>query len=189
MRSAFLISPGGPDGDKAGKDKSRVGRSQSQRPAGDRERGARRPTAASCKVSGRDAGAQPELVGGTGGTNITSATSPPGGASAALQPETGDGPDVQPEETSAPPLRRGDGGTRGKDELESGPASEPREGAESAQLPEGNTNSDCSTRWLSSFLMSTAHLPSRGVRQSYIHLKVMLHNEPVVFGMHGGLSV
>nr|XP_040054281.1 SH2 domain-containing protein 3C isoform X3 [Gasterosteus aculeatus aculeatus] len=146
LRRKDRKSKGGPDGDKAGKDKSRVGRSQSQRPAGDRERGARRPTAASCKVSGRDAGAQPELVGGTGGTNITSATSPPGGASAALQPETGDGPDVQPEETSAPPLRRGDGGTRGKDELESGPASEPREGAESAQLPEGNTNSDCSTR-------------------------------------------
>ncbi|XP_062414819.1 SH2 domain-containing protein 3C isoform X2 [Pungitius pungitius] len=118
----------GPDGDKTGKDKSRIGRSQSQRPAGDRDRVApRRPT-----------DAWPRPTGEADLKDITSATSPSGGASDALHPETGHKPDVRPEGTS---LSRGGGDeTRGKDELESGPASEPQEGAQSAELPGGNSH-------------------------------------------------
>ncbi|KAL6097000.1 sh2d3c [Pungitius sinensis] len=137
----------GPHGEKTGKDKISIGRSQSQRPAGDRDRVARWPTEASRGVSGGDAEAAADTALGTDGKarprptgetdvkDITSATSPSGGASAALQPETGD------KWTSPPPLGRGGGDeTRGKDELESGPASEPREGAESTELPGGNSH-------------------------------------------------
>ncbi|XP_031711380.1 SH2 domain-containing protein 3C isoform X2 [Anarrhichthys ocellatus] len=149
---------GGPSSNKKSKDKSSIGRSQSQRPAGD-QCVSRRPTAASSKVSGDEAGAkadtglckgsltdpktQPEPTGGTSVTNTISAMSPSGGSTAALQPETCDKQNLNPKETFSPPLSRGDDQTQEKDELDSGPAPDPKVEAESRDVTEGNPNSDC----------------------------------------------
>ncbi|XP_075935796.1 SH2 domain-containing protein 3C isoform X1 [Anarhichas minor] len=150
---------GGPSSNKKSKDKSSIGRSQSQRTAGDQDWVPGRSTAASSKVSGDEAGAkadtglskgsltdpqtQPEPTGGTGVTNTISAMSPSGGSTAALQPETCDKQNVNPKETLSPPLSRGDDQTHEKDELDSGPAPDPKVEAESRDVTEGNPNSDC----------------------------------------------
>lgn len=162
--SAFISIPdapsssvGAPTSSKKSKDKSGISRSQSQRPAGNKDPPRSTPT--SPKVPGDDAGvkadtrlsqdsvpdpkSQPEPASEPNVTNtqitISGPTpacgdvSPSGGSSGALQPETCDTQaGVAHEETSSPPLRQeSDGG------LESGPVSEPREEAESRDLTDG----------------------------------------------------
>ncbi|XP_034403173.1 SH2 domain-containing protein 3C isoform X2 [Cyclopterus lumpus] len=150
-------SKGGPSSNKNSKDKSSIGRSQSQRPAGDQDRAPRRPTS---KDSGDEAGAkadtglgkdsftdpetQPEPTRETDVTSTLSAMPSSGGSSVALQPETCDEQNLNPEETSSPPPSReeDESWTRENDELESGPASDPKVEAESRELTEGNPHSD-----------------------------------------------
>ncbi|XP_068430582.1 SH2 domain-containing protein 3C [Clinocottus analis] len=146
-------SKGGPSSNKKSKDKSSIGRSQSQRPAGDQDRGPQRPAAASPKVSSDEAGAkagtglskdsfaepksQPEP---TGETNV--GMPPSGGPSGALQPETCGEQRFNPEETSSPLLSREDDQTwtQKHDELESEPAADPKVEAESRELTGENPN-------------------------------------------------
>ncbi|XP_068561938.1 SH2 domain-containing protein 3C isoform X1 [Cebidichthys violaceus] len=139
----------GPSSSKKSKDKSGIGRSQSQRPAGDQDRGLRRPTAASSKVSGDEADTglgkgsltDPKTQSEpTGGTGVTNTMSPSGGSRAALQPESCDEQNLKPKETSSPPLIRGDDQTH---ESESGPAPDPKVEAERRELTEANPHSDC----------------------------------------------
>ncbi|XP_037608997.1 SH2 domain-containing protein 3C isoform X2 [Sebastes umbrosus] len=109
MKRRDKSNKGGPESNK--KSKSSINRSQSQRPAGEKDRGKPpRPTAASSKVAGDESGAkadtwlnkdslpdpktQPEPTGETNVTNTpntipgpVSATSPSGGSGDALQPE------------------------------------------------------------------------------------------------------
>ncbi|XP_051269446.1 SH2 domain-containing protein 3C isoform X1 [Dicentrarchus labrax] len=106
----------GPSSSKKSKDKSGISRSQSQRPAGDRDRGPQKLTASSFKVAGDearvkadtglskdslpDSKTQPEPTGEANVTNSQSTisapkaacedVSPSGGSSAPLQPETCD---------------------------------------------------------------------------------------------------
>ncbi|XP_054468448.1 SH2 domain-containing protein 3C isoform X2 [Anoplopoma fimbria] len=154
-------SKGGPSSSKKGKEKSSISRSQSQRPAGERDPRPLKLTAASTRVCRDEAGAkadnelskdsltdprtQPGPTGETDVTNTISAMSPSGGSSAALQPETSDKQNMTSEEMSSVPLSRGDDQTqtREDDVLEPGPVSDPKEEAESRVLTEGNSKSDC----------------------------------------------
>lgn len=153
---------------KKSKDKGSINRSQSQRPAG--QQNCRSPTlsTSSSKVieeeavvkvdtgfnqdSLTDPKAQPEPAGGSNVTNTKNSSSeatsgfedvsPPGGSSAALQP------DLSPEETSSPPLNQGSDQiqTHEGDGLESVSVSKPEVLAESRELSKGadkgNQNSD-----------------------------------------------
>ncbi|XP_042364684.1 SH2 domain-containing protein 3C isoform X1 [Plectropomus leopardus] len=107
-----------------------------------------------CKDSLADPKTQTEPTGEANGTNIQNATtgpaaagedvSPSSGPSAALQPDTCDGqgviqtgPDVNPEETSSPPVSPGKDLTQTPEDDELEPVSEPKEEAESRKLTEG----------------------------------------------------
>ncbi|XP_041816234.1 SH2 domain-containing protein 3C isoform X2 [Chelmon rostratus] len=85
----------------------------------------------------------------SGPTAASEDVSPSGGSSAALQPEICDkkdatqaGEDLDPEETSSPPLSQEDDHTHRENGLESGAVSEPKEEAESRDLTGGAEKGD-----------------------------------------------
>ncbi|XP_059214304.1 SH2 domain-containing protein 3C [Centropristis striata] len=166
MKRRDKNNKGGTSSNKKSKDKSSIFRSQSQRPAGDRDREVWRLTASPSKVTGdgtrdeaetglnkdslTDPKTQPETTMTSNVTttqNIISdpiaATSPSGGSSAAVQPETCEqsiaqtGADLKPEEISSAPLSQESDQTHKDDGSESGPVSEPKEEAESREQAEG----------------------------------------------------
>lgn len=137
---------------KKSKEKSSIHRSQSQRAAGHQDKPASagvpgpeariKPDTGLSQDPVADPKSQPEPAPETRATNTicepTAAcedVSPPGGSTAALQPEAG--ADSNPDGPSAPPHGRESRQTHEDGGLHSGPASEPREEAESGDPTEG----------------------------------------------------
>lgn len=211
-----LSSLGGSNSSKKNKDKGSINRSQSQRPAGDKNCGPQKLTANSSKVNGDEAvgkadtgfnqdslsdpKAQPEPAGGSTVTNTQNSfskttsgfedVSPSCGSSAALQPDAHNNDvvtkvdaDLNPEETSAPPLIQGNdqSQTHEDDGSESVSVSKPEVLAESREQSEGakkgNQNSDSIYMWV---------LIRGGGGGSAVHF--MLQFSPGLFGMHSNLG-
>ncbi|XP_022624162.1 SH2 domain-containing protein 3C-like isoform X1 [Seriola dumerili] len=168
MKRRDKSQKGGSSSSKKSKDKSNLSRSQSQRPAGDQDRDPLRITADPFKVARDEAEVEADTgltrdyftddkmqlkpTGDTNDTNTQSVTSgptdvpPSGGSSATLQPEACDeqeitqaGADLNPDETSSPPLSQGNDQTKTHEDvgLEPGVVSKTVEVAESSGLTEG----------------------------------------------------
>ncbi|KAM3599609.1 uncharacterized protein V6R79_008476 [Siganus canaliculatus] len=151
MKRRDKNNKGGSGSSKKSKDKTSIARSQSQRPAGPRESGPPRITAASCRAAdgpGINKDAKSEMAPESSDVNTTPGTktpdedvSPPGGSSSALQQKSSDKQeeaqeDLKCEETSSAPQSQKNDQTHEDGQAECGAVSEPQREAESTDLAE-----------------------------------------------------